>query len=559
MHQDNIFIFQKSDIQELTESKLYGYAIFEDSIVFGTNGLLKYRSESTNKTPPEEGRFAGIFIESESQISIKTDSTGQELIYIYENKENWFISNSFLALSEEVAKHYPLELYEPAIIGFHIKNGKQFGEQLISHKTPIKNIHLLPLTWEIKVDRQTGKLDFIKEEFFSKFNIPDDFSYSEEIVNLIQRGSGLLSAIATFSTPMVLDLSGGYDSRIVLGMLNSSKTPNSQKFIKSIESMHGDYLSASALCEQLNLSINKYKYPEKEQYLSSSESLRMYFMNSGGAYLPINPCSGTKLFNKFFFRLTGYQPSGWDAAIMGKPEKLAKSIAYNLEGRPHQDTIKNDFLETLDLLGVDTTSETSMTAYYCAIRSRFHYGRSSFKTIGHSYLLTPIMSKSFLLLDIYNRGKGLPPQNIFADIYSALGEWASKTRFEHEGKNFPESLTNNPLFSSPANITPVNYKVYGHPLEPSNNSSTQKLLSTLNFSASPDDIKKDLIELYRKSLDAKNSGLFTEEDLELIETEIHSSDNSLTHSVRKLTHFISTDAVIKIVESSKQKDQGTNP
>ncbi|KEQ12187.1 hypothetical protein [Endozoicomonas numazuensis] len=553
MSLSNTFILSKSDINNLQNSKLYGYAIFEDSVVFGTDGLHKFYADNNKALKPENGRFAGFFIENEKHLTIKTDITGQELIYVYDNGHDWLISNSFFQLADKVAELYTIELYEPAIVSFHIKNGRQLGEQLISHKTPIHNIRLLPLTWEIRVDRYTGEIEYVKEDFFSKYCIPEDFSYEDEILNFIQQGAGLISAISNFSVPLVLDLSGGYDSRIVLGMMESSNIPSSLKFIKSIEHQKGDFRSATALCEIFKLPINTYIYPQKEQYLSSSDYLRTYFSGSGGSYLPINHYSGSELFKNFHFRLTGYQPTGWDAAIMGTPEKLAKSILFNMEDRPHKEAVKEDFLETLRILGVDSGGEAAMAAYYCALRSRFHYGRSSFKTIGHSYLVTPLMSKSFFLLDIHNRRNGFPPQKIFVDIYSALGKWASETPFEHEGKQFTPDLIHKAIFSSAKKINPNVFKIYGHPHDRVTDTKESQFSTILDFDSATENVKAEMAHLYKSSFRARSSGLFNSNDFKLIEAEINDTNKSLTHSVRKLTHFVTTDAILRIIEKSKHR------
>jgi len=140
------------------------------------------------------GRFYAVLPKA-SETIVKTDRTGQEQLFVFEKGEHWAISNSFLLLASHAAKSHRLSLYPPALIGFHLKGGRHVGEQLVSHKTAIQDIRMVPATHDLVIDRATNSLSEIRRSFMTEFSLKDA-SYEEVLLRFLQRRADLLAALS---------------------------------------------------------------------------------------------------------------------------------------------------------------------------------------------------------------------------------------------------------------------------------------------------------------------------------------------------------------------------
>jgi hypothetical protein len=82
----NCFIFTKQDAAKLKSSELYGYAIAQDSLIFGSDGLREYSkiSQDYNFT---EGRFCAIIRDSIGNIKIGAVLDNLKMGYEKDNEE----------------------------------------------------------------------------------------------------------------------------------------------------------------------------------------------------------------------------------------------------------------------------------------------------------------------------------------------------------------------------------------------------------------------------------------------------------------------------------------
>jgi hypothetical protein len=174
MKVENIFLYTKNDFIK-NKGFFVGYAFDDCSIIFGQDGLNEILDRK-NLNPFElEGRFAGLFRGGLKSV-IKTDKTGQELLFYYNQNDYWAVSNSFFLLLKHIAQKFKLFLHKPAVQGFHIRNGTHIGEQTITHKTMADGIELLPITAHISVDNNTADIEVYSDKFNALFqNSLDDY------------------------------------------------------------------------------------------------------------------------------------------------------------------------------------------------------------------------------------------------------------------------------------------------------------------------------------------------------------------------------------------------
>ena len=545
MPSENIFLYTKDDVVNLNGSILHGYAVTDSSIIINTEGLRKYECEKKIKIP-EEGRFAGIFSLGEKKI-IKSDMTGQEIIYLFTYGDDWAVSNSFMLLATYASKRRQLTFYQPAALNFLLKNGRHVGEQLLSHKTMIEQIKILPFNHEMHVCNKTGSFSVVKKDFEGLFKANTD--YESTIIHTLSKGRAILDALNIAGMPIYLSLSGGYDSRIVLGMLSKEAIDTGNVYIRTDVNRHDDFTIVSEIAKHRNLQINNVKSPRKLNSLSPSESLRYFMLSCGGTYLPIYPLWSNRIPNSHLLRLTGDQNVDASyfhgkALFNGAMEKVGNDIGEALKNKRNGFLVKEDFENTFDEIGVDINSPLSSVAYYYAIRARHHCGRNWYKSIASDVLITPLMTKEFnsLIVDTYS--KDLSEDKFFADLFSAIGSWATDIPFCSAKGNLSSDLVSSSKFRGGVDLVKINYKVYGRFSGLGNEKVCGHDLP-IDFSMSVDLFKKELLDTFHKINMDKHQDVFGRQELQLASQEIANSGN-LSHGYRTVTHMLYVDLVKKI-------------
>jgi hypothetical protein len=415
MKVENIFLYTKNDFIK-NKGFFVGYAFDDCSIIFGQDGLNEILDRK-NLNPFElEGRFAGLFRGGLKSV-IKTDKTGQELLFYYNQNDYWAVSNSFFLLLKHIAQKFKLFLHKPAVQGFHIRNGTHIGEQTITHKTMADGIELLPITAHISVDNNTADIEVYSDKFNALFqNSLDD--YEGDLISFLEKGSGLLLALLKMHRPINLTLSGGYDSRIVLGMLliasQKSEFDLSNVHISSHEWKENDFNVAKKLSSLFNLPLNNFETKGSSRRISSADSLKLYFISAGGMYLPIYPVTNLSLSENYYFHLTGDEPVGRDYYIgderyKGTARKVSRDIFDYFRNRNISEEMESEFLDQFRMLDVDVDAPDSMIAMYTTLRSRLHGGRNSYKSLGKTFLFTTLIQSSLVSLSLHNLSHGHNP------------------------------------------------------------------------------------------------------------------------------------------------------
>ncbi|WP_164091456.1 hypothetical protein [Comamonas thiooxydans] len=549
----NCFYFDKYDLLNLVESKIYGYAITGDSLIFGIDGLREYISGGANVNDIKKGRFAGLFLK-DGHVHIRTDVTGQEIIYYYKDNDFFAVSNSFMLLASRVGQVRKLSLYEPAVMGFHLKNGVHIGEQLLSFKTMLEGVYILPATSEIVVNQANSAISIENFGFESIFSITGD--YHDSMLDFVEIASGALKALADLDANFELMLSGGYDSRVVLALL--LQNPNVRENVNVISHLGkaDDYRVAKSLCERFDLLLNPQRYPRKNK-ISAGDSYRAWLLSCGGTYLPIYQTNDIFLDSRPVFKLTGDQPTGWShfagkAQFNGDSKKITLDIEKYLKDRKLGGEVSRDFNSVFHEIGVDPDAPYAMLAHYSAVRSRHHCGRNWYKSLGGNMLFTPMMLPEMIAIDMSIARSGLPSNQFFVDIFSIFGAWALDEPFETEARAFDNELVRSSKFYGGVNVNPRKIKVFGYPLKPDGDLASMYDVP-LDFNNSNSNFMDCLKHSFNVSRDARVSGLFTSDDYILAKGELNSENLNLSHGVRKATHIVMADLVMKIVESSGKK------
>lgn len=565
---ENCFVLTKSAAKALTKSRLYGYGITDKAVILGSEGLEDYFASGETEIPVE-GRFCGIFVD-ENYISIRTDATGQDMIFLFRDGDDWIVSNSFVLLAQQAALRHKLSFYAPAALGFHLKNGAHIGEQLVSHRTMVNEITIVPLTSYLRVDRRTGAIEEVRGNYKNLFSMEKRERYKDVFIDVAERISGVLAAFVNAGMPINLSLSGGYDSRLVLCLLMAAKSDFSAVRVTSNVNKEKDFRVATALADRLSLPLNK---PRQQKIakrnaisLSSVDSIRMYLLSCAGTYLPFYPVRAMNIAEEAEILLTGDHPIGVSffsgkARFNGSAEKIAYDILQELTERGQEDAVlvQRDFLSTFDAIGVDPADPAAMMAFYSSIRARHHGGRNWYKSQGSTFLVSPLMQGGLISLGLHNQQvtpdgeiAGVQAKKKFyADAFSIFGSWALDEPFETPDRAFSQELLDASPFRGGVSLSPRPFKLFGriggnaafdkpdiHSIPVSVNSTTEE-------------IKRHLHTMFNRADKSRASNVFTAADLVAANEEMNQS-GSLSHGYRKVSHVVATDTILDIVDTSSR-------
>ena len=291
---------------------------------------------------------------------------------------------------------------------------------------------------------------------------------------------------------------------------------------------------------------------KQESVLSAGEALRVYLMSCGGTYLPFYPIHDVVMRSPFEVVLTGDQPTGWShfagtAQFNGNADKIADDIIDYFEGSETGEKLSEEFLSTFNLLGIDKNHPAAMLAHYTAIRSRHHCGRNWYKSMGSRLLFTPLMDSRFIALDLYNQKNGIHPTQLFIDTFCATGDWACEIPFETPERSFTEEQRRSSPFYGGVDLKPTEFRLYGDPATTEDERVDSMFDIETRVGYNLEIMRETLKRQFYASKLAQSAGIFSEEDLQLINREIE-SEGTLSHGYRKLMHLIFVDLVIKTIQ-----------
>jgi hypothetical protein len=445
------------------EDRLFGHAITEDALVVGTEGLAAFRAARPAASfDPREGRFSAMLVR-EDAVVIRTDRTGQDALFCYSDDDYWAVGNSLALTVSEVARHRRLDLYPPGVQGFHVRGGIHVGEQPLSHRTMVEGIRILPATAEVQVSRATGRMRIVQRDPpLGDVGFLDGFDYEAELAAFIARGSGLLAAIAEQATRLRSQLSGGYDSRMVLALLLAG-TPRDAFAIQSHRHRTEEYAIAAALCDAHGLRMAEPVGAVRR--LGDDEALAVWELSCLGTYHHLAAVPDMRCVPFRTVGLTGDLAADWkfftgSGSLNGSPSDVARGIAGHLAGRPHAAGVVEDFEATFAEAGIDPEAPWAMELYYNLTRSRFHCGRHWFRDLGPNRLVTPLTSSALMRLDLHAAHRGWDRRRVVCDILKAACPALAHAPFETPEKAFPSEWLDGPPRAGGSAITPSPFTIY---------------------------------------------------------------------------------------------------
>ena len=313
----NFFIIDSNNLEEI-ESIMYGFSVSIKGIL--TNNY--YKKIGYSEDPEPQGVYIMIRKMGE-EIRISQDFSGSFGLYIYENKNTGYfaISNSFLLLEEYLIGKENFTL------------NKDFSDNLVIsdlctpsiYETMINEIIQIPTNALIvlNIKKKTFKIYYID---YKEDSIPLESEEGLKIIDKwVDKWNYIFRSLKKQTNNILCDLSGGFDSRVILAILLNSGIDMNKIFIHSINDIRHveDFEIANKISMKYGFKLNNSKIDENGTKLSTNDSIFVSIYSKLGLHKELY--LKTKFFTKpiFFFKGSGGE------IIRGSPGYTIKQYIDN--------------------------------------------------------------------------------------------------------------------------------------------------------------------------------------------------------------------------------------
>lgn len=241
------FVIDSNNLEQV-ESKLYGYAILN-------NILIEDITILGEQDPKGNGAYVCVRKYPE-KITIHQDFIGSYGLYLYKEQDYFAISNSFIALLDHIKLNHK--------ITFH----QDFANYMISAElcsasfadTMIEEIKLLDRSAIVTISIDTKKIRIDYADYCENtiaLNSPEGMSVLD---TWYHKWTGLIRNLYKENSNIRIDLSGGFDSRVILALFLGSGIDMNRVYVNSIkDDLHThseDYEIASDISKHYGFTLN---------------------------------------------------------------------------------------------------------------------------------------------------------------------------------------------------------------------------------------------------------------------------------------------------------------
>ena len=298
--ENNFFIIDSNKLEKI-QSIMYGFSISKKGLL--TNNY--YRMLGHYEEPGPDGMYIMIRKIGE-KIKINQDFYGSFGLYIYENKSTGFfaLSNSFLLLEEYLVGKQNFTL------------NKEFSDNLIIsplcspsiYETMIKEIILIPPNAFIVLSIKTKefKIHYID---YKENSVPFESKEGLKIIDKwVDKWGYIFRSLKKQTNNIMLDLSGGFDTRTVLAIFLHSGINMNEIFINSVNgTVHcyaEDFKIASNISKKFGFKLNNLILNKNGTKLSTKDSIFLSIYTKLGFHKQFY--LNTKFYSEPIFIFSGY-------------------------------------------------------------------------------------------------------------------------------------------------------------------------------------------------------------------------------------------------------------
>ena len=435
----NFFIIDSNNLEEI-ESIMYGFSVSIKGIL--TNNY--YKKIRYSEDPEPQGVYIMIRKMGE-EIRISQDFSGSFGLYIYENKNTGYfvLSNSFLLLEEYLIGKENFTL------------NKDFSDNLVIsdlctpsiYETMINEIIQIPTNAFIvlNIKKKTLKIYYID---YKEDTIPLESEEGLKIIDKwVDKWSYIFRSLNKQTNNILCDLSGGFDSRVVLAILLNSGIDLNKIFIHSINDIRHveDFEIANKISMKYGFKLNNSKIDQNGTKLSTNDSIFVSIYSKLGLHKELY--LKTKFFSKpiFFFKGSGGE------IIRGSPGYTIKQYKDNkfYIAKRIKSLTKELYNSSLRILNRSLSFLKQKKTYYNEYeiladlylkgRSRNHHSKLALESfLVNEYILQPIIDPDIKKIKYNINGES--SHDLIAYIYARLSNDLIYIPFEGKRKLNKESV-----------------------------------------------------------------------------------------------------------------------
>ena len=394
LFRNNFFIIDSNNLENI-KSMMYGFSISEKGIL--TNNYYKKLGHY------EEPELLGAYImirKRGEEIRLNQDFYGSFGLYIYENKNTGFfaLSNSFQLLEEYLVGKQNFTL------------NKEFSDNLIIsnlctpsiYETMVNEIHLIPANTflVLNIKKKTFKIHYID---YKENTIPFESQEGLKIIDKwVDKWGYIFRSLKNQTNNIMINLSGGFDTRTVLAILLNSGIDMNEILINSdkdtLYTHEEDFKISTNISKKFGFKINNLILNENGTNLSIKDSIFLATYTKLGFHKVF--LLKTKFYSKPKFIFTGFGGE----AIRGHPhfpiKKYIEEISSNAKKiNGHIEEFYNSSLNlcyrSIALLKknkvYDNDYEITVDFYYKGIIKN-HFGKAVLESfLANKFLLHPLI------------------------------------------------------------------------------------------------------------------------------------------------------------------------
>ncbi len=356
-----------SENYNIEEEVLEGVAYGQNSeLILYSEGFEEYKKKGRCGADLRNGRFI-IKYKDDGRTIIRTDEFGNELLFYYKNGDFWCVSSSFLGLALYLnEKGESLTASKLELAKLFVRTS--LFEQPYNDNLVIKEIKLLDTSSEIQITKSKN-FSIISRKNNNSMQSKRLFNQIDEFITTSR------STIGSFSKnfEINLELSGGLDSRIVMGLALPYKK---SILISSDRNRVNDYLIAKSLSSLFDISFRDKPYLNYG-FENTSKKWLLYKLANIGVSRTVaipNGASGTRF--STMVRLNGGGAETTRAFFNTNCEAYYNLIKRTGFTNEIKSKLLNDLNETLLSRNYTENPSAAMISIYTEYRHRYFAGRA---------------------------------------------------------------------------------------------------------------------------------------------------------------------------------------
>lgn len=245
------FFLIDSDNLQNVETKLYGYSFQESGI---------YENDNLTETAVSGLNGCGVYIyveEKDGKITIQQDFNGSYGIYLFRKGDYFALSNSFLRLLEYVKVRYPISLNRD-YANCHL--AEWYSNHVAYSDTLVQEIQTLGRDIVIEIDILGKELVFRTVDYRESSLWINSAEGIEALDRWFLRWTNIFRRLKQKTDQIIMDLSGGFDTRIMFLLMLQSGIDLNEIYVRSINddlyTHKEDYKIASEMAEYYGFKLN---------------------------------------------------------------------------------------------------------------------------------------------------------------------------------------------------------------------------------------------------------------------------------------------------------------